>query len=205
MSIMSYNGGTVVAMAGKECIAIACDKRFGIQYSTVSMDFEKIFEMGPHLFLGLAGLATDVQTVSQRLKFRLNLYELQENRHVKAKTFSSMVSNILYERRFGPYFVEPIVAGLDPKTGETFISVCDLIGQACVVEDFAVIGTSNEQLYGMCEVLWQPNLEPEDLFECISQSLMNAFDRDAYSGWGAVVYVIEKNKVTVRDLKTRMD
>jgi len=205
MSIMSYNGGTVVAMAGKDCVAIACDKRFGIQFSTVSMDFPKVFEMGPHLFLGLAGLATDVQTVSQRLKFRLNMYELQENRHVKPKTFSSMVSNILYERRFGPYFVEPIVAGLDPKTGEPFISVCDLIGQACVVEDFAVIGTSNEQLYGMCEVLWQKNLEPDDLFETISQSLMNAFDRDAYSGWGAVVYVIEKDKVTVRDLKTRMD
>jgi len=34
----------------------------------------------------------------------------------------------------------------------------DLIGQACIVEDFAVIGTANEQLYGMCEVLWQPNL-----------------------------------------------
>ena len=27
------------------------------------MDFPKIFEMGPHLYLGLAGLATDVQTV----------------------------------------------------------------------------------------------------------------------------------------------
>ena len=60
---MSYNGGTVVAMAGKNCVAIASDKRFGIQYSTVSMDFPKIFEMGPHLYLGLAGLATDVQTV----------------------------------------------------------------------------------------------------------------------------------------------
>lgn len=60
---MSYNGGSVVAMTGKNCVAIACDKRFGIQYSTVSMDFQKIFEMGPHLYLGLAGLATDVQTV----------------------------------------------------------------------------------------------------------------------------------------------
>jgi len=64
---MSYNGGTVVAMAGKDCVAIACDKRFGIQYSTVSMDFPKVFEMGPHLFLGLAGLATDVQTVYANL------------------------------------------------------------------------------------------------------------------------------------------
>lgn len=60
---MSYNGGSVVAMTGKNCVAIACDKRFGIQYSTVGMDFQKIFEMGPNLYLGLAGLATDVQTV----------------------------------------------------------------------------------------------------------------------------------------------
>lgn len=34
----------------------------------------------------------------------------------------------------------------------------DLIGQQCVCEDFAVIGTSDEQLYGMCEALWRPNM-----------------------------------------------
>ena len=32
--------------------------------------------------------------------------------------------------------------------------------------------------------------EPEDLFETISQALVNAFDRDALSGWGAVVHVM---------------
>ena len=31
----------------------------------------------------------------------------------------------------------------------------DLIGCANVCSDFAVIGTSNEQLYGMCEALWK--------------------------------------------------
>ena len=31
---------------------------------------------------------------------------------------------------------------------------------------------------------------PDDLFETISQALMNAFDRDAVSGWGAVVYIM---------------
>ena len=70
---MSYNGGTVVAMSGKNCVAIASDKRYGIQYSTVSMEFPKVFEMGPHLFLGLAGLATDVQTVYVLLIWNLFL------------------------------------------------------------------------------------------------------------------------------------
>lgn len=57
-------------------------------------------------------------------------------------------------------------------------------------EDFAVSGTCTEQLYGMCEVLYEPNLSPDDLFECVSQALMNAFDRDAGSGWGATVHIM---------------
>ena len=44
----------------------------------------------------------------------------------------------------------------------------------------------------MAESLWEPDLEPEDLFETVSQTLLNAVDRDAYSGWGAVVWIIEK-------------
>ncbi|KAJ8939312.1 hypothetical protein NQ314_011170 [Rhamnusium bicolor] len=66
-------------------------------------------------------------------------------------------------------------------------------------------GTASAQLYGMCEALWEPNLGPEDLFETTSQALINAFDRDAISGWGATVYIIEKDKVTIKNLKTRMD
>ena len=32
--------------------------------------------------------------------------------------------------------------------------------------------------------------EPDDLFECIGQALMNAVDRDAVSGWGAIVHIM---------------
>lgn len=205
MSILGYNGGVVMAMKGKDCVAIASDRRFGVRGHTVAMDFEKIFEMGPHLYVGLPGLATDTITVSQRLKFRLNMYELRENRRIKPQTFASVVSNLLYERRFGPYFVEPVIAGLNPETNQPYIANMDLIGCLNEPDDFVVSGTCAEQAFGMCEALWEPNLGPDDLFETISQALMNAFDRDAGSGWGALVYIIEKDKVTVKTLKTRMD
>ncbi|PIK44984.1 proteasome subunit beta type 3 [Apostichopus japonicus] len=203
MSIMSYNGSAIVAMRGKNCVAIASDRRFGIQAQTVSMERQKIFEMAPRLYIGLSGLGTDVQTVANRLKFRLNLYTLRENRNIKPKTFMSMVANLLYERRFGPYFTEPVIAGLDPKTFEPFICNLDLIGCPMVTDDFVVAGTCTEQLYGMCESLWQPRLD--DLFETISQALLNAVDRDAVSGWGVIVHVIEKDKITTKTLKARMD
>ncbi len=202
---MSYNGGVVIAMKGKGCVAIAADRRLGVRGHTVATDFQKIFEMGPHLYVGLPGLATDTITVAQRLKFRLNMYELRENRRITPKTFSSVVSNLLYERRFGPYFVEPVIAGIDPKTNEPYICNTDLIGCLNEPDDFVVSGTCVEQAFGMCEALWEPDLEPLDLFETISQALVNAFDRDAMSGWGGIVYVIEKDKVTVKTLKTRMD
>jgi 20S proteasome subunit beta 3 len=77
----------------------------------------------------------------------------------------------------------------------------DLIGSMTEPQDFMVGGTSGEQLMAMSETLWEPNMGPEQLFECISQSMMNAFDRDAISGWGAVVRVVEKDKVTTRTMK----
>ncbi|KAF4533344.1 hypothetical protein B566_EDAN002741 [Ephemera danica] len=207
MSILTYNGGAVVAMKGDNCVAIAADRRFGIQAQTLAFDFQKVFEMGPHLYLGLPGLATDTQTVYERLKFRLNLYELRENRKIHPKTFGAIVSNLLYERRqvFGPYFVEPVIAGLDPKTFEPYVLNTDLIGCPNEPEDFVVAGSCTQQLYGMCEALWEPGLGPDDLFETISQALVNAVDRDAMSGWGAIVHIIEKDKVTTRKIKTRMD
>ncbi|KPP72082.1 proteasome subunit beta type-3-like [Scleropages formosus] len=177
MSIMSYNGGAVMAMRGKDCVAIASDRRFGVQAQMVTTDFQKIFPMGDRLYIGLAGLATDVQTVSQRLKFRLNLYELKEGRQIKPKTFMSMVSNLLYERRFGPYYIEPVIAGLDPKTFEPFICSLDLIGCPMVTEDFVVSGTCAEQMYGMCESLWEPDMERQAFEMTCPVSRIIEFDR----------------------------
>lgn len=180
----------MVAMKGDHCVSIATDKRLGIQSHTVSIDFPKVFEMGPHLYVGLPGLATDIQTVFEKLRFRKNLFELRENRKISPQVFSSMVSHMLYEKRFGPFFVEPIVAGLEPKTYEPYICNMDLIGCRNEPEDFVTGGSASAQLYGMCEALWEPNLGPDDLFETTSQALINAFDRDAISGWGATIYIM---------------
>ncbi|KAL9888751.1 proteasome subunit beta type-3 [Glossina fuscipes] len=205
MSILTYNGGCVVAMRGKDCVAIGTDRRFGVQAQTISTDFDKVFQMNPRMFLGLVGLQTDILTVKDRLHFRKSLYETRENREMQPERFAAMLSSFLYEHRFGPFFIEPVIAGLDPETMEPFICNMDLIGCSNIPDDFVVAGTCYEQLYGMCETLWKPDMEATQLFETISQAMINAFDRDAISGWGATVYVIEQDKITIKTLKTRMD
>ncbi len=121
------------------------------------------------------------------------MYTIKEEREIEPEAFAHLVSSSFYEHRFGPFFVEPVIAGLckTPAGGyKPFVASADLIGCLSIAKDFATAGTASEKLYGVAEGLWEPNLEPEDLFETISQTLLNALDRDAYSGWGGIVHVM---------------
>eukprot|EP00292_Cryptomonas_paramecium_P015918 CAMPEP_0113675374 /NCGR_PEP_ID=MMETSP0038_2-20120614/7975_1 /TAXON_ID=2898 /ORGANISM="Cryptomonas paramecium" /LENGTH=208 /DNA_ID=CAMNT_0000592131 /DNA_START=26 /DNA_END=652 /DNA_ORIENTATION=- /assembly_acc=CAM_ASM_000170 len=208
MSIMGYNGSAILAMAGKDCVAIASDRRYGAQYQTMATDRQKIFKMHDKLFIGLSGLPTDQSTFFEKLKFRVAMYKLREERDIKPAAFSKLVSSMLYEKRFGPYFIEPVIAGLG-EDNKPFLFSSDLIGAPLVPDmdtnGFVVSGTCTEQLFGMCESMWRPDLEPEELFETISQCLLGGFDRDCASGWGGTVHVICPDRVITRTLRGRMD
>ena len=113
---------------------------------------------------------------------------------------------IIYYFRFGPYFVSPVVAGLD-KVGENeykpVICTYDSIGYREHSGNFEVAGTGAQLLYGCCEAFYKPDLGPEELFEVISNCLLSALDRDSLSGWGAYVYILTPDTMTVKALKTR--
>ena len=85
-------------MCGKECVAIASDNRLGInQQQTTAVDFQKIFEIHPKLFIAMSGLASDMHTLKATFEFKHKLYELRENRVMEPKTFASVVSTTLME------------------------------------------------------------------------------------------------------------
>ena len=157
-----------------------------------------------------------------RFQFRHNLYKLREDRNMKPTTFAHFVSALLYEKRceprsspparsasrpaasFGPYYCEPVIAGLEPD-GTPYVTGMDLLGAMAPAEDFVVSGNNTDSLLGVCESMYKPGLEPEELFEVISQCLLAAVNRDCLSGWGGVVHVITKEGCTTRTLRGRMD
>ncbi len=147
-------------MVGKDCVAIACDLRLGLQALTVSNNFPKIFQYGESVFLGLMGAGRpDVSTVSDLFRYKVNLYRLREERHIAPRTFARTWSAAACTSGVSaPTLSRPVVAGLEPKTGQPFICGFDSIGCIDFAKDFIVSGTATEQLFGMCESLWEPNL-----------------------------------------------
>ncbi len=62
--------------------------------------------------MGLGGLASDIITFSKKMRYKLKMYQLRENRKMKPDTFAKLVGTSLYEHRFGPFFLMPLVVGL---------------------------------------------------------------------------------------------
>ncbi|OUC47943.1 peptidase, T1 family [Trichinella nativa] len=191
MSIMDHNGGIVLAMRGGDCVTIGCDLRLGSRFLTIMNDKEKIFQITRRLV--------------EKMLYRTSVYNLRENRDVTPEVFSQMLSNLLYENRFSPYFCEPVVAGIDWKTSEPYVANMDLIGCICKPNDFVLSGTGDLQMYGMCESVWEKNMDRDAAFEATAQALLACIERDAASGWGAVVYTISNDEIDVKSIKARLD
>lgn len=200
----TLNGSCLVAMAGKDCVAIASDKRLGVKMQTISTNFQKIFRINDRNFIGLSGLASDIQTVREQLRFQVNLLELNEDKRITCTKFSALVKSILFEHRFAPYYVQPIIAGID-EDNKPFLATSDLIGAMSYPSNFAVSGTAENSLYGLCESLWREGMNQDELFEVISACLQSAQERDGGSGWGGIVYIITPTQIIVKDIKVRMD
>jgi 20S proteasome subunit beta 3 len=67
------------------------------------------------------------ETLFSKFKFRHNMYKLREERVMEPPTFAHLVSTMLYEKRFGSYFCQPVIAGLG-KEGQPYLCGMDSIG-----------------------------------------------------------------------------
>ncbi|CAM9488524.1 unnamed protein product [Choristocarpus tenellus] len=191
-------------MSGDGCVAVAVDRRFGVEGHLVSDDAKRVLKVHSSLLCGFTGLCTDVQTVIQDLTAQVTLKSLSEDRPVSPPALSGLLSSLLYARRASPFFVEPIIAGLNPN-GQPFLCGQDILGAPVTVDDFIVAGTSAQSLYGTCEAFYHPGMGPEELFRAVSRCFLSALERDCLSGYGAIVHLITAEGISTRELKSRMD
>jgi len=68
LQISEYNGAAVVAMSGKECVAIGCDLRLGIQNQTLATDFKKVYKIHERCVLPLHPPFLRVRSIRRRSK-----------------------------------------------------------------------------------------------------------------------------------------
>lgn len=211
----TLNGGSVLAMAGDGCVALAIDKRFGSGSQMVNVAPRHVLTPHANLMVAFTGLEGDIQSLSEELSIQIAskaqrgalgfMSSRAAVKNISPRAMATLVSHVLYGRRQSPYYVEPIVVGLDPISNIPFLCAQDLIGAQSKSEAFCCAGVASKSMFGTAEALWRPGLSNEELVQVCGKAFLSALERDCLSGYGAVIYLISKSGIVAYDLRTRND
>jgi 20S proteasome subunit beta 6 len=106
------NGGSVISVAGEDFAVVASDSRLSEGYSILSRAQPHLYQLQPNCVVGCVGFHGDCLTFTKNLEIRLKMYEHEHNKKASCPAIAQLVSTMLYNRRFFPFYVNTVVAGL---------------------------------------------------------------------------------------------
>ncbi|XP_017869496.1 PREDICTED: proteasome subunit beta type-1-like [Drosophila arizonae] len=209
------NGGTVMALAGGDFVLLAGDTRLSSDNYILSREQTKLFKMTPTAVFASSGAWCDVIALKSQLEMRIQLYELEHKKTISTESLAHLISMMMYDHRFSPYYTCTILAGLDSK-GKGAVYYYDPVGSYERVR-YRVVGTSYALLLPCLDVFygWEnnrltPPLKDEDLTMTMAvrmarNCLFIASDRDIYSGDMGELLSVTSEGMKSSTIKLRAD
>ncbi|XP_065205190.1 proteasome subunit beta type-1 [Planococcus citri] len=206
------NGGSVVAVGGDNFVIIASDTRLSTGYSIYTRYQSKVFKLSDIAALGCAGCWSDVLTLTRLLNARMQMYLHEHNKEMTTPALAQMLSTMLYYKRFFPYYVSNILAGLE-SDGSGWVYSYDPIGNM-ERSKFSAGGSSGALLQPLLDnQLGFKNMENVDdrsislekALAVVRDVFISAAERDIYTGDKIHVTVITKEGIKEDTLELRKD
>ncbi len=183
-----YKGTTTVGMICKDGIILGTEKRATIGNFIASKRAKKIYQIADRIALTTAGSVGDAQFLYRLIKVEANLYEIRKERRPTVKAVATLVSNILNQTRYFPYFVQLLIGGVDDR-GPAVFSI-DPIGGAIEEKDIVATGSGSLTAYGVLEDRYHDGITTDEALELVVRAIYNAMRRDSASGDGIDVVKI---------------
>src|SRR6187431_163583 len=185
-------GTTTCALTCKDGVVLAADTRASAGYFIVDRNVMKIQNIDEHLGMTIAGGVADAQNLVDLLRYNANLYRLSNNQKlIPVKSAARLCSNILFNQRYFPYYVQIIMAGYEGKgTGQIYN--IDLFG-SMTSEKFISTGSGSPVAYGYLESEFKEGLGVNDAYKVAIRAIAAAIRRNAGTGDGINVVIIDKD------------
>jgi len=202
---LTKTGTTTLGIVCKDGVVMATETRATMGTLIAHKETKKLYKIDEHLALATAGLVGDLQVLARYLNAEANLYRLKRDTKIPVQSAATLMSNILNQRKFYPYYVQLILGGFDNSGGHVYS--LDAAGGS-IPDKYTSGGSGSPYVYGVLEDLYRDNLTINEGIDIAIRAVSAAKRRDSASGGLTNIAVINKDgfkEIPQEEIKKRTD
>jgi len=185
-------GTTTVGLVFEDGVVLATEKRATMGYLIASKKAKKVYQIADRIGMTTAGGVGDAQQMARLMTVECSLYNIRRGRPMTVAAASTLLSNILNNNRYYPFYVQLLVGGID-DSGPSIYSV-DALGGATREEEMVATGSGSPMAYGVLEDRYRKGMTRDEAVALGVRAVRAAIKRDAGSGEGIHVVVITRDE-----------
>ncbi len=202
---LTKTGTTTLGIVCKEGVVIATETRATMGHLIAHKETKKLYKIDDHLALATAGLVGDLQVLARYLTAEANLYRLKRDSKIPVESAATLMSNIMNQRKFMPYYVQLILGGFDSDGGHVYS--LDAAGGA-IPDKYTSGGSGSPYVFGVLEDLYKDDLTVDEGIDMAIRAIGAAKKRDSASGGMTNIAVISKDgfkPISQDEVKKRLE
>ena len=177
-------GTTTMGLTCKDGVVIATEHRATMGTLIAHKKTQKLFKIDDNIGMTVAGLVGDAQILVRYVRAEAELYRLKRGVRMPIKSAATMLSNILNGRRYFPYWVQLVIAGVDDDGYHVYS--LDAAGGS-IPDDYTTTGSGSPYVYGVLEDHYKEGITVDEGINLAIRGLTAAMKRDSASGNGIAV------------------
>lgn len=183
-------GTTTCALTCRDGVVLSADTRASAGFFIADRHVMKIQKVDRHLGMTIAGGVADAQNLVDIMRYNANIYRISNKELMPVKSASRLCSNVLFNQRYFPYYVQIIVAGYDKEGGQIYN--IDLFG-SMTSEKFISTGSGSPVAYGYLESEFKEGLGVNDAYKIAIRAIAAAIRRNSGTGDSINAVIIDKD------------
>lgn len=171
-------GTTTVGVVCSDGIVFASDKRATMGYFIANKDIQKVYQIDDRLAMTIAGSVGDAQALIRLMQGEVGLYKLKFGKPMSTHAAAHLLSNILHNYKFYPFYVQLLIGGMEDKPE---VYSLDAVG-GLTQEKYVSTGSGSPVAYGVLEEGYKDGGSVKDNMRTAARAIMTAMKRDAATG-----------------------
>jgi len=156
-------------------------------------------------------MKSDAITLHKMIKARIVMYEHNHRRQPSCTAIAQMLSTMLYQKRFFPYYTFNILAGVDDQ-GKGAVYNYDAIGSfertpytTSGSGSSLVMSVLDNKIMKTNKTSPPPALDKAGVISLCKDALSSVGERDIFTGDFGEIFLIDAQGITVEKFELRLD